>query len=98
MTTDPFWKNVEDFLFTAQEIQDVDTLIFNTQTYFPNEQYQAADADAFFPGSGGNTQLWEALENAGWRIRYIDGRYHWLGQPPQGEGVLEYVEGDLYLG
>ncbi|RMB57262.1 hypothetical protein [Tessaracoccus antarcticus] len=56
----------------------------------------ASAGDAFFAGSGGDDQLWDALEEAGWRIHPIEGAYYYTATHPATGQSLTYIEGDVY--
>lgn len=57
----------------------------------------AANAgDAFFAGSGGDDQLWDALSDAGWSIHPKEGSYYYTATHPTTGQTLTYIEGDVY--
>ena len=53
--------------------------------------------DTFFP-SGGEDTLAQALREAGWRRRFLEGSYYYLAVHPESGAVCTYIEGDLYEG
>jgi hypothetical protein len=53
---------------------------------------------AFFAGSGGDRGILRPLENAGWRIVWIEAAYFWCIRHPETGDKITYVEGDLYEG
>lgn len=93
--TVPFWTRVESYLDEAETIETVHELLETTRETFRDDQNLGA-GDAFFPGSGGDRQLGEALDdNPAWRVRFVEGDYHWTAVC-SGGGRIEYIEGDLY--
>ena len=98
MTTDPFWTTVEQFLTAAADTTTADQLVRSAAKHFPDTTEQRApDADAFFPGSGGDTQLLDVLADApAWRLITVHAPYHWTAADAHGTH-LTYIEGDLYL-
>lgn len=55
----------------------------------------ASAGDAFFAGSGGDDQLVDALQDAGWRIRWISSPYYYTATHPITGDSLTYTEGDV---
>jgi hypothetical protein len=55
-----------------------------------------SSGDAFFP-DGADESLGEALNAAGWTVRYGEAVYVYRATSPTGER-LTYVEGDIYEG
>lgn len=53
--------------------------------------------DTFFP-SGGDDTMADALADAGWRLRFIEGDYHYRANHPATCATVTYIEGDLYDG
>jgi hypothetical protein len=51
---------------------------------------------AFFPNAADDT-LADALEDAGWRVQYIESDYVWSAKSPTG-AYIHYLEGDVYAG
>ena len=93
---DDFWANVDAALnrcADANTVEDVITIL--------NEHFDPSDGVAFFGGSGGDTQLLDALywdrTTTGWRIVRYDVPYYWCLQDAHGD-LLTYVEGDIYRG
>jgi hypothetical protein len=58
---------------------------------------QPDPAVGFFP-SGGDDYLADALSDAGWTIRYIEGDYLWEALSKATGQDLHYIEGDVYRG
>ncbi len=56
----------------------------------------ASAGDAFFAGSGGDDQLGEALSDAGWSLKRIEGDYYFTATHPTTGETLTYIEGDVY--
>jgi hypothetical protein len=53
---------------------------------------------SFFAGSGGDRQLLDALDEAGWKTLWCKATYHFAVQHPRTLETLTYVEGDVYRG
>lgn len=53
--------------------------------------------DTFFP-SGGEDTIADALYDAGWRLRFVEGDYYYRAHHPDTRDTLTYIEGDLYAG
>jgi hypothetical protein len=54
-----------------------------------------SSGDAFFPG-GADDDLAEALNDAGWEIRFNEGNYVYMARHPRTRAKLHYIEGDVY--
>ncbi len=99
MTPDLFWTGIAEQLARVRLATSVDDVLVALRP--PNKavadyiEGKAPDAAGFFGGSGGNVQLWEALDEAGWRFTWLDGRYHYEATAPDGSR-LRYCEGDVY--
>ncbi len=52
--------------------------------------------EAFFAGSGGDEQLSEALQAAGWQLWGIQAPYYYTATHPATGESLTYIEGDVY--
>lgn len=52
----------------------------------------------FFAGSGGDRQLLDSFDEAGWKTLWCRASYHFAAQHPQTGETLTYVEGDVYRG
>lgn len=50
---------------------------------------------AFFPGSGGENSLRDALRTAGWQVVWSAAAYHYIVRHPITGDAIEYVEGDV---
>lgn len=97
MERDPFWKFVNDGLYAIRNRPVVD---YNglREVFGKGLQPEVlADAEVFFPGSGGDDQLIHAIEDTGWSITEMEASYHWRARSPDGSQTIEYVEGDVYL-
>lgn len=97
-----FWTHVNDYLNQARTAESIAELVALTRVYFAPERSFYADpkAAAFFPGSGAEEQLRDALTAAGWSVKTIEGNYWWCSKGPADTGqqiALEYIEGDLYI-
>lgn len=87
-----FWASVDQFLDQATATATAHELIDLANTYWSPEV-----ADAFFPGSGGDRQLIEALrESEGWTVTDVKATY-WFTATANDGSRIEYIEGDLYL-
>lgn len=93
--SDPFWTAVEDYLAEVRRSGGTQEVIDLTLQYFPDQHYKDGAADAFFPGSGGDDQLYDALEDAGWKFLVVEAEYSFTAKAPD-KTVLKYVEGDIY--
>jgi hypothetical protein len=92
---DTFWRAIEE---QCQELRSAKTAaeviaILNR----PGSPSEPSSGDAFFAGSGGDTQLDDCLHEAGWSYAWREASYYWAMRAPDGS-LLTYVEGDVYLG
>ncbi|WP_235678706.1 hypothetical protein [Mycolicibacterium aubagnense] len=55
----------------------------------------AGSGDAFFAGSGGDDQLFDALDRNAWEVFDVKARYWWKARSTRDNSVIEYVEGDV---
>ncbi|WP_241473980.1 hypothetical protein [Mycolicibacterium neoaurum] len=93
---DTFWANVDAALnrcASATTVEDVIAIL--------NEHFEPQGGDAFFGGSGGDTQLldklhWDRPERT-WNIVRYDATYYWCLADAHGD-LLTYIEGDVYRG
>jgi hypothetical protein len=100
---DTFWTAVKAQLTELREAKSADDVLrilapernpYRLET--PNWTGMDEAADGFFAGSGGNTTLDEALDDAGWS--WVGGSaYHYAMRAPDGS-VITYCEGDVYRG
>lgn len=88
--SDPFWATVAQYLNTVQVATDAESVVATARTMFKDDQ-PANSRHAFFPGSGGNEQLVEALSDAGWQVTFLEGGYHYTATAPNGT-ELTYIE------
>ncbi|WP_179476254.1 hypothetical protein [Mycolicibacterium vinylchloridicum] len=95
---DHFWANVDaalDRCAAAATVADIITIL--------NEHFEpeGGNVDAFFGGSGGDTQLLDKLywerRNRTWQIVRYDAPYYWCLADINGD-LLTYIEGDVYRG
>jgi hypothetical protein len=87
-----FWAAIEEQcreLCTARSADAVITIL--------NRHGQPSSGDAFFAGSGGDTQVIDCLREAGWDTVHVKADYYWVMRAPDGS-LLTYVEGDVYRG
>ncbi|MCX5201469.1 hypothetical protein OG897_08390 [Streptomyces sp. NBC_00237] len=86
---DGFWKWVELLLKELEEAKSASDVM----AILKNEQ---SVTGAFFPGSGGDETVWDALEKAGWEVIWSKADHHYAMRAPDGTAI-QYVEGDVYL-
>lgn len=55
-----------------------------------------SSGDAFFPSQSADEELWEVLQDAGWRIEWVEGGYWYNARHSVSGARLEFIEGDLY--
>lgn len=92
MSLDRFWSAVADYLEQAKTSPTAAALIELTNRY-----WDRSSGDAFFAGSGGDEQLFDAIAtNPAFTFDWIEADYYWSASDRNGDRV-EYVEGDLYL-
>ncbi|MGP6175480.1 hypothetical protein [Corynebacterium sp. A21] len=89
----PLGDTIDQYLHTVRVTTDVATLISLTRSMFKDSQPDNPQ-HAFFPGSGGDEQLIEALSDAKWTVTHIDGDLHYIATAPNGT-QLAYIEGDI---
>lgn len=92
-----FWESVGSALDEIEKAPDVDQVIDVLIRYFAEDWSHGCAGDAFFPGSGGDRQLNEALRHAGWEIVWAKAPYYYVARDPSGQ-LLTYIEGDVYRG
>lgn len=63
----------------------------------PNWDGIDGKAEGFFAGGGGDDDMWDALDDAGWEIVWAEADYYYAMRAPNGD-VITYVEGDVYRG
>ncbi len=94
-----FWDEIKaqvDRISKAKSVTEV-LNILNDPTYTESAAYASGSGDAFFGGSGGDDNLFEALSDAGWKVTSLESDYYFVAVAPNGE-VLTYIEGDVYRG
>lgn len=89
---DAFWKNVDECMDAVEQASTVDEVITILKRHF-----QPSAGEAFFGGSGGDRQMYEALMTAGWTILWSEADYWFVAQDKQGN-LLTYTEGDVSRG
>lgn len=91
---DAYWAAVDAALAAARQVRTVDELITAL-----NKHHPPSVGDAFFAGSGGDEQLWDAIMDNphGWRVVWAEADYYWVARDPEGN-LCTYVEGDVYRG
>lgn len=90
---DPFWEEIDEALAACTAAASAPEVIAALKDRFEPEA-----GEAFFPGSGGETQLIEALYDSPhpWKFNVIEGDYHWEATDTAGN-TLRYTEGDVDL-
>lgn len=89
--SDPFWDAVTDSLQAATKACTADELIAAIQR---GPDQGSGSGEAFFAGSGGDTQLHEVLDQS-WTVKWIEYPYHWTATAGLDGSIVEYTEGDL---
>ena len=90
-----FWDTVNDSLDTLErEKPDTARGVIDLL----NEYHPRSAGDAFFPGSGGDRQLLESLQAAGWEVYWSEASYFYTVRHESTWEVLTYIEGDVYKG
>ena len=92
-----FWESIGNALDEIEKASSVDQVIDVLDRYFAEDWSHASAGDAYFPGSGGDRQLNEALRNAGWTIVWAEAPYYYVARARSGQ-LLTYIEGDVYRG
>lgn len=89
---DDFWKAIEAQCAELRTAKTADEVIEILNRYGP-----PSTGDAFFAGSGGDTQVHGCLDDAGWTYVWREADYYWVMQAPDGSQIT-YVEGDVFKG
>lgn len=89
---DDFWAGIDAQCAELRQAHTADEVIDILNRYGP-----ASSGDAFFAGSGGDTQVYDCLNAAGWDTVWYGALYYWVMEAPDGSH-LTYVEGDVYRG
>lgn len=89
---DAFWANVNDCVDAVEKADSVDEVIT-----ILNRHFDPSSGEAFFGGSGGDRQLYEALRTAGWTIVWAEADYWFVARDRHGD-LLTYTEGDVDRG
>ena len=92
MSLDTFWDNVDRALDEIESATNVEAVITTL-----NGRFSPSSGDAFFPGSGGDRQLLDALRIAGWTVVWAEAPYFYVARDAAG-ALLTYIEGDVYRG
>ncbi|MFJ3634611.1 hypothetical protein [Streptomyces sp. NPDC090112] len=97
--SDNFWAVIRAQLRELKSAQSADDVIgilaHDRNPYGPN--WDGADGDAFFAGSGGDYSVWDSLDDAGWTQIWAEWHGYYAMRAPDGS-VITYVEGDIYRG
>lgn len=97
MSVDTFWTTVDACLDEIESALTVDEVITTLNRHFADDLAQLGCGDAFFPGSGGDRQLRDALRTAGWTVVWSEAPYFYVARDVDGE-LMTYIEGDVYRG
>lgn len=89
---DSFWAAIEAQCAEMRQAKSADDVIAILNRYG-----SPSAGDALFAGSGGDTQVHECLNEAGWDTIWYKAHYYWVMRAPDGS-LLTYVEGDVYKG
>lgn len=89
-----FWQAMDQQLDAVELSQTVDDVL---AALAGGCRCDDCSGDGFFAGSGGDRQLWDALQIAGWQRTWAEASYYYVAQSPTGD-VLTYIEGDVYWG
>ena len=92
MSQDTFWDSVNRALDEIESATTAEAVIIAL-----NGRFSPSSGDAFFPGSGGDRQLLDALRIAGWTVVWAEAPYFYVAGDASG-ALLTYIEGDVYRG
>lgn len=87
-----FWADLSERTEKARTVKTVAALL----ELFPRDAELGPTSKGFYEGDADD--LLDALYDAGWRNVDVRAVYYWCLKAPEGEGLLSYVEGDLYEG
>jgi len=90
---DPYWAGYDAVLANVRALRP--QTFPELQTILA-EFHAPSSGDAFFPSNSADEELWEALEDAGWRVEFREGNYVYQAFNAAGVYVFEFFEGDLY--
>lgn len=93
---DLFWEAVDQYIEQVYACMTVADVMDLTNDLFAAEKQFSGSGQAFFPGSGGDKQLYWALNDT-WARRPLEGDIYFVATDKNGDSFT-YVEGDLYLG
>lgn len=101
---DPFWSAIRAQiaeLRTAKTADDVIRTLSPERNPYriddPNWDGMDGGAQGFFAGSGGNDDVWDALDDAGWVQVWAASALYYVMRAPDGS-MVTYIEGDVYRG
>jgi hypothetical protein len=100
---DPFWETIKEQiaeLRTAEGAADVVRILSPERCphmgrYGSRAGFMDARASGFFAGSGGDSTVWDALDDAGWTTVWSESSMYYALRAPDGS-VITYCEGDIY--
>lgn len=95
---DEFWTKVKAQLNEARSAKSADDVIrIFSRERNPYGSTEMVVGDAFFAGSGGNTSLYEVLDEAGWHLVWQQSSIYYTMKAPD-DSMITYIEGDIYRG
>jgi hypothetical protein len=97
MIMNNFWKAI-DYQIDSLEARKPKSAAAVFSTLGGKPPVGISSGAAFFAGSGGDRGILRPLEEAGWRIVWLEADYHWCIRHPETADKITYVEGDLYEG
>lgn len=94
-----FWAVIADQLNDLKSAKNADDVIriLSHERNPHGPEWDGADGDGFFAGSGGDGTVQEVLRSAGWTVTWSRAWYWYVMQAPDGSSIT-YVEGDIYRG
>lgn len=97
-----FWAAVREQLAELRSATSADDVLRvlspeRNPYVLENPSWDGAAGDGFFAGSGGDDDVWDALDDAGWSQVWSEAAYFYVMRAPDGS-VITYCEGDIYRG
>jgi hypothetical protein len=90
-----FWDRIHQAIVDAGEAKTVADVMAALEANGNPDEIEGS-GEQFFGGSGGDETLLDALLDAGWHLHRWQAPYYWVAREPAGEGLLTYIEGDVY--
>jgi len=91
---DSFWQGYEATLARVRAERPTTTALLAVIL----GSFQAPSVGVAFFGNNADDHLSDALNDAGWDVRFIEGDYLWEARNLASGAQLHYVEGDVYDG